>query len=177
MLFEKSIETERLLLRAVELSDWEAIFEMNTDPHVMRYIGDGSISPLSRDEFAERFEQRLGQHADDEYGLAVVVLKVTNQFIGVCWLCYEEFLSGVELGYRYRRDAWRKGFATEAGRAVLQAGFGLSQLEEVLAYTHPENTASIRVLEKLGFEHIKEQYYPKLTMELPVYQLVRESYI
>ena len=101
MLFETPIETDRLLLRPEVLADCDDIYRINTDPDVMRYIGDGSVLSLSRDELYARLAQLLPKRVYDEYGLAAVVVKELNRYIGACWLKYDCFCDGVELGYRY----------------------------------------------------------------------------
>ena len=173
MLFRTPIETKRLLLRPETEADYEDIYEMNTDPDVMRFVGDGSVLSLSRDEFLVCIRRLLSQRAGDEYGLAAIVVKETNRYIGACWLKHDSFLDGVELGYRYVKDSWGRGYATEAGKAVLAAGFGLPQLEEVYACSHPQNQSSIRVIEKLGFKHMGYKYHPRAKVEVPIYSIKR----
>ncbi|MHC4552409.1 MAG: GNAT family N-acetyltransferase [Planctomycetota bacterium] len=175
MLFEVPIETERLLLRPEALGDYEDIYRINTDPEVTQYVGDGSILSLSQNTFRTRLGQLIAKRIEDEYGLAAIILKETGQYIGACWLKYDDFLDAVELGYRYDRAVWGKGYATEAGTAVLQAGFQLPYLETVFACSHPANAASIRVLQKLGFEHVSEKYHPQAKVEVPIYQIHRHS--
>ena len=176
MLFETPIETDRLLLRPETLADCDDIYRINTDPDVMRYIGDGSILSLSRDELYERLGQLLPKRVNDDYGLAAVVLKETKQYIGACWLKHDHFCDGIELGYRYMKDVWGNGYATEAARSVLQAGFQLPQLEKVFVRTHPDNHASIRVIEKLGFKYVDGKYDSLANTNTPVYQLARLDY-
>ena len=171
MLFETPIETKRLLLRAESESDCDDIYKINTDPAVMRYVGDGSVMSLSRDELLDRLGQLIPERINDEYGLAAVVLKDTNRYIGACWLKYDSFCDGVELGYRYTKDVWGNGYATEAAKSVLREGFQLPQLEKVFARAHHENIASIRVIEKLGFKKIDSQYDPQTKTDVPIYHI------
>lgn len=171
MLFESPVETERLLLRSETLADCDAIYAINTDPEVTRYIGDGSIMSISRDQLYERLGQLIPKRKEADYGLAAVVLKESNQYIGACWLKYDDFCDGVELGYRYGREFWGSGYATEAAQAVLEEGFKLPQLEEVYACAHPDNHASCRIIEKLGFKYIQHKYHPHVQIEVPTYQL------
>jgi RimJ/RimL family protein N-acetyltransferase len=149
---------------------------MNTDVDVMRFIGNGSIVSLSCDEFLVHHRRSLSQRRGDEYGLASVIVKETNHYIGACWLKYDSFFDGIELGYRYIKSAWGRGYATEAARAVLTAGFSLPQLDQVWACSHPDNPASIRVLEKLGFVYIFDKYHPVSKREVPVYMIKRTHF-
>ena len=59
----------------------------------------------------------------------------------------------IDLGFRLARSCWGKGFATEAARGWVRTAFGDFTLARLTAFTHPENHASLRVLEKLGFRH------------------------
>lgn len=177
MLFKRPIETNRLLLRPETEADCDDIYKMNIDPDVMRFVGDGSILSVSRDEFLVCLHRLMAEQANDEYGLAAVVLKETNKYIGACWLKHDSFNEGVELGYRYMKDAWGKGYATEAGKAVLTAGFELPQLKKVFARAHPQNFRSIRVIEKLGFKYIGRKHDPKQKVEVPIYSIHRSYFV
>ena len=175
MLFETPIETQRLLLRPEVVADCEDIYRISTDPEVMRHIGDGSVLSLSLEAFRERLTVLIMRRKNNAYGLAAVTLKDSGQYIGACWLKQDDFLEAVELGYRYDRAVWGKGYATEAGAAVLQAGFGVPQLETVRACAHPANIASIRVLEKLGFQQVSAKHHPHAGVEVPVFQIHRDA--
>ena len=97
MLFKTPIETNRLLLRPETEADCDDIYTMNIDPDVMRFVGDGSILSFSRDAFFVRLRQLLAERVNDEYGLAAVVVKETNRYIGACWLKHDSFNDGVEI--------------------------------------------------------------------------------
>ena len=78
----------------------------------------------------------------------------------------------VELGYDIARKHWGKGYATEAGAACLRYGFKEAELDRIISLTHPENIASQRVLEKLGFAYVgMKEYYG---VELRYYELLKE---
>lgn len=176
MLFETSVETKRLLLRAETPADSDAIYSMNTDPDVMRDIGDGSILSLSRDELSVHLGRLIAKRLKAEYGLAAVILKKNNQYIGACWLKDDDFCGGIELGFRYRKEVWGSGYATEAARTVLEAGFQQPQLDKVFAYAHPKNQASIRVIQKLGFKHIEDKYHLQTKTKVPIYQMKQQDF-
>ena len=152
MLIQKPIETERLILRPETEADGEAIYTMNTDPEVMRFIGDPWTSPL--EEFLEQHRKALAEVTTEHYGNVSVIVKETQQYVGWCGLLRQPRLGGkLELLYRYFRHAWGKGYATETGRAVLGVGLRELGLREVFAMCHPENLASIRVLKKWTSRH------------------------
>ena len=89
-----------------------------------------------------------------DYGRFAVELKSTGKFIGFAGLKYLPELDEVDLGYRFIKAEWGKGYATEAAKACIDFGFNQLKLSSIIALTLPENTASIRVPEKLNFEYI-----------------------
>ena len=142
MLMTRSIETARLILRPESPSDSANIHTMNCDPDVMRYVGDGRpwTSPLT--QFVEQHRRALERSAARNWGGACVRLKDSGQFIGLCWLAPSALLGGrIELGYRYIRAAWGKGYATEAGLEVVRLGLDVLNLSEILSVVHLQNVA------------------------------------
>jgi RimJ/RimL family protein N-acetyltransferase len=137
-----------LLLRPHREDDAAYLVALNADPEVTRYTGDaGGLT----DERAREVIARLQREAIERLGRMVVVDVATGERLGWCGLKREPEIGGIDLGYRFFRQHWGKGFATEAARACLDFGFGDLALEEILAWVVPENAASVRVLEKLGF--------------------------
>ena len=154
------IETERLLIRPFTMADIEPAYQMNLDADVSRFTGDGGV--VSRDEMERRIvEDVLGDYNRYGFGRLAVEWKGTNRFIGFTGLKYLEDLDEVDLGYRFMSAYWGKGIATESGRACVDLGFGQLGLNKLIAMVLPENTGSIRVLDKLDFtfaqEHMEDQ--------------------
>ena len=145
------LETERLVLREWTPADVGVIYEMCSDPEVMRHIGDGSVW----DDVARAhlwMERVTAAYREQGYGRYAVVEKETGRVVGSCGFGEPSGPAGVDFGYVFARAAWGRGYATEAGRACLRYGFEQVGFEEVVADTDVENHASRRVLEKLGFE-------------------------
>jgi len=142
-------ETERLSLRAWAREDAGALFEVMSDAETMRYVGNGK--PWAD---VGRAQEWLGWMEDSQrqrgYSRWAVSEKEGGRLVGLCG--FFEVLGKVDFGYLLARDCWGRGYATEAGRAALKYGFDALNFEEVVARTTPENYASRRVLEKLGFE-------------------------
>lgn len=148
------LETSRLLLREVHESDAEAFFIMDSDPAVVRFVGIKPVESIENSREIIRFIQK--QYAD--FGIArwSVVLKTTGECIG--WAGLKRMLdSGVnnrpdfiDLGYRFQRRHWGKGYATEAARASLEYGFETLGFDEICSFADLDNFASQRVLEKIG---------------------------
>jgi RimJ/RimL family protein N-acetyltransferase len=145
-----TLTTDRLLLRERRLEDIPAYLEMDGDAEVMRYVGDGAVpNPVAH---AVRMRQRIAAGSGNGVWVwSVFERERPTEFLGCTLLSPEPKLNLIELAYRFRRNAWGRGFATEAGRACLDYGFGALGLQEIAALAYPENRRSQRVLEKLGF--------------------------
>ena len=140
------LETERLTLREWTPADVRVIYEMCSDPLVMRHIGDGRAwDSIARAElWMERVTAAYREHG---YGRYAVVEKATGRVVGSCGFGTQTEPHGVDFGYVFARAAWGRGYATEAGRACLRYGFEQVGFAEVVADTDIENHASRRVLE------------------------------
>lgn len=168
------LKTERLILREFELTDAKCMFELNADPEVIQYTGDPSFKSVDE---AKAFLENYSDYKRNSYGRWAVILKETNEFIGWCGLKYQDE-GFVDLGFRFFKNQWRKGYASEAAKAVLRYGFETLKLDEIIGRVVSGNISSVRVLEKLnmqfqrydtchGFENTryyrisKEEYYGK----------------
>ena len=141
--------TPRLVLREFTAHDVDALHALDSDPRVMRYLGDGR--PTGREEAEAGIERVLRRYAEHPgQGVWHVSRRDTGQFIGWVSLKFAGDSPDVEVGYRYVRDAWGHGFATEAATRMLERGFEVVGLERIIGVTHPENAASQRVLMKIG---------------------------
>ena len=140
-------ETDRLEHRALTLNDAEAFYALNSNVEVMKFTGE----PMTQS--VEEARQAIADYRDfDErgYGRWACVLKETQQVIGFCGLKYLTDLNEVDVGYRFLPEFWGKGLATEACAASIRFGFDTLGLEKIIGLVLPPNTASIRVLEKVG---------------------------
>ncbi|MFE7133128.1 GNAT family N-acetyltransferase [Streptomyces sp. NPDC057638] len=140
------IETERLLLRPLSLADVDAFVALHTDQRVNRFVG-----AYSSEQARERLAGIERQWSERGHGLCAVELRSTGEFVGRCGLNFWEPLDEVELGWTFRAEVWGQGYATEAARACAAWGFATLDAEYFTAMIHPDNTASARVAERLGF--------------------------
>ena len=148
------LETNRLLIREFTMKDVEDSYQMNLDPEVTKYTNDGGVQ--SRDEIHHRIKNHvLRDYKKYGYGRWAVEFKPDNKFIGFCGLKFISELNEVEVGYRFMRDYWGLGIATESAAPVVSFGFEQLDLERIIGLVMPGNIASIRVLEKLGFSYEK----------------------
>ncbi len=166
------IETERLLLRPFTREDIGPSYRMNLDAEVSKYTGDGGV--VSMEEIERRIvENVFGDYKKHGFGRLAVVWKAENTFIGFTGLKYLEDMDEVDLGYRFMREYWGKGIATEAAKASVDLGFTKLGLDRIIAMVLPENTGSIRVLEKLQFQFEKELLEENEMVK--VYALLKEN--
>ena len=152
------LETGRLTLRRFNQADVDNLFELNSDPEVMRYLNGGKPTP--REEIRDTI---IPFHLDyyeqfDGLGTWAAQARSTGEFLG--WFHFRPGPSeGVDLGYRLRRSAWNKGYATEGSRALIHKGFTDLGVERVFAHTLTVNTASRRVMEKCGLTFVRTSRY------------------
>jgi ribosomal-protein-alanine N-acetyltransferase len=147
------IVTERLLVRPfVPEADAGPMLRVYGDPEVMRFIPGGALS----DEAAVR--SLLGRYAEAQqrqgFSSWAVVDRQTGQPIGDAGFGIFEPTGEVELGYTLARDRWRKGYATEAARACLEAGLEQLAVPRIIAVVDAANQASLRLPERIGMRKI-----------------------
>ncbi len=121
---------------------------MCADPQVMRYLGDGQ--PLSRADAWRHLAMVLGHWRLRGYGFWAVEEHSSGEMVGRvgCW--NPEGWPGFEVGWTLRRAYWGRGYATEAARASISHAFTELDQPHVISMIDPQNTASIRVAERLG---------------------------
>lgn len=159
------IETDRLLIRPFRLDDIEPSYQMNLDAEVSKYTGDGGV--VSKKEIERRITENVfGDYEKYGFGRLAVEWKEEGRFIGFAGLKYLIDLDEVDLGYRFMQPYWGKGIATEASQACVKLGFETLNLEKLIALVLPENSGSIRVLEKLSFSYEKEIWEDGLLAKL-----------
>jgi ribosomal-protein-alanine N-acetyltransferase len=145
------LATERLCLTEMVPSDAEEAFALNGDPEVVRYTGDG---PFASVEAARAFLLSYRDYRAHGYGRWAMRRREDGAFLGWCGLKYHPDTGETDLGYRLHRRYWGQGYATEAGRACLNYGFGKLGLSRIVAHVVRAHLASIRVLEKCGMSPV-----------------------
>jgi ribosomal-protein-alanine N-acetyltransferase len=147
------LTTERLLLREFTENDWHAIFAYQADPRYLRYL---PWTQRQREDVAWLVSAFIRwQHEQPRYKFQLAILLRTNALvIGTCGIrMATAHAQEAELGYELHPDYWGQGYATEAAWHLLAFGFQTLQLQRVWAHCVAENTASIRVLERLGMRY------------------------
>ena len=150
-----TINADRVSLRRMTERDVDSLYTIFSDAEVMRYW---SSPPMKDRSEAEKLLAET--HADFNRRLALkwgIALNIDDTIIGTSTLFHlDSNNQRAEIGYALGRAHWGKGYAREALRALLDYAFGGLDLQRIEADVDPRNTASIRTLERLGFQ--KEGY-------------------
>ncbi len=156
------LETDRLLLRPLELTDAEDMFAMDKNPEVHKYLWQTPAQHI--DEIIKVIDYVRSQYEKNNIGRFATIVKETGEFIG--WTGIKFVDDHVEngntnfydYGYRLNEKFWNKGYATEASKAWLDYGFNQMKIDKMNAYTHAENGASNHILQKVGLKLMED--YP-----------------
>jgi ribosomal-protein-alanine N-acetyltransferase len=150
------LETERFVLRAPTLDDADDMFRIMSDVRVTRYFGAlPMVARVEAEQRVERIHTAFQEHNGIRWAIAD---RASGQLVGTAgfWRLIKPHFRA-EIGYELAPEWWGKGVMTEALSAMLAFGFTRMGLHSVEAHIHPDNGASRRVLEKLGF--VQEGYF------------------
>lgn len=165
------IETERLYLRELQLSDLDSLSKILQDDQTM-YAYEGAFSDQ---EVQGWLDKQIGNYRRDGFGLWAVVLKQTNQMIGQCGLTWQDFAGRqvLEIGYLFQRAFWHHGYASEAAIACRKYAFEQLKAEEVFSIIRDTNLASQKVAERNGMTRCGEfvKHYRGVQMPHYVYSI------
>jgi len=165
------LETDRLILRLMDVRDVKAIFAMRSDIDVMRFIRE----PQNRDESANWIKLVSSRWEHEQIGFCAMLEKLSQEFIGWCGIWRLPETGELEIGYAVAKQFWCKGFATEAALEFLDYAFEKLENEKIVAVARPENAPSRRVMEKLGmhYDYTGEFY----GFELVHYSIDKEEFL
>jgi len=142
------IQTERLVLRQLDLNDAAFVLELLNEPAFLRFIGDKGVKTLdgARDYMLKGPIDSYGRYG---FGLYAACL-LDGTPIGICGLVKRDGLADVDVGFAFLSRHCAKGYAVESASAVLIHARQVLRLPRIVAITSPENWGSIAVLEKIG---------------------------
>jgi RimJ/RimL family protein N-acetyltransferase len=162
-LFGVLIETERLSLRPMTIDDLDQFVAL---PYV--------APPFDRDQAIERLHADEREWKDRGHGMLAILERGSGRFLGRVALKYWAQSDETWFGSALYRDAWGHGFATEAGHACIDWGFRDLGVPCVSAMIHPENTRSIKLVERLGMTPLRAEVL--LEDSVLVYGITREEW-
>jgi ribosomal-protein-alanine N-acetyltransferase len=174
------ITTPRIVLRWISAEDIDGLYDVFSDPQVMRYWSSG---PLASREAAAALQREIAAGNESntmiKWGLA---LRDSNSVIGTTTLFNLNLDNGrAEIGYAMSRAHWGKGYMNEALNALVSHAFETMQLRRLEADVDPRNAASIRTLERLGFQregYLRERWHVEGEIQDALfYGLLRREWI
>ncbi len=159
------LETERLRLRPFGPDDLEALFAIQADESVARWLYNDPRTLVETRELLARKIGGAALHGEGEWLSAAAVLRTTGELVGDVSLHWASEAHGQgELGFVVHPEHQGRGYATEASRPLLDFAFGPLGLHRVIGRLEPRNAGSARVLEKLGMRreaHLVENEWVK----------------
>jgi len=169
------LETERMKLRQLRGDDVNVLFKLNSDPEVMRYVGTGKPQQSLEEarETLKRYQSVPEKHPG--FNVWAAVEKFTDTFFGLTFLIPYAPTNEVEVGYRFLKKHWNKGYATEATVAAIDYGLHQLGLDRIIAIAYPENRASTRVMEKAGMKSEGTILNPKIGVDVAYYAIEKNS--
>ncbi len=169
------IETERLILRELRLTDLDGMFALDSDPEVHKYLGNKPVK--TKTESQKILESVVNQYKERGIGRFAAIEKSSGDFIG--WsgirLNTEYNMNGFtkyyDVGYRLIKQYWGKGYATESGKAAVDYAFNVLKLPELYATTEIGNQASHNALLKIGLSYVEDFYFEAEDLNLRWYKI------
>jgi RimJ/RimL family protein N-acetyltransferase len=146
------IETERLFLRVYSPEDLDARHAIRNDPDIFQYFPP-YYTPPTREKVAKAIALSIRRWQERGFGEFAVIERASGELIGYCGLMNLDNTEEIEIYYGFPKKFWGKGYATEAARAVLNFAFNEANLAQVVGVTNPKNTASQKVLQKIGLKY------------------------
>jgi ribosomal-protein-alanine N-acetyltransferase len=173
------IETERLVLRPLEMADAEGIYEYAKEPEVTKYVIFETHKSLEDTyAFLREVDQWRKEASNAVWGIR---LRLDEKFVGTVGLHrYEPEHKSVEIGYATGIPYWNKGYTTEAVQALIRQVFNTTDMNRIHAHHYLPNTASGRVMEKAGMKYegvLRQRAFIKGEFrDLVMYGILRNDY-
>ncbi len=142
-----NLETERTIMRKLTKGDANDFYALNLDREVLKFTGDKSFENL---QTAIDFLTNYDQYEKYGVGRLAVIEKETSKFLGWCGLKFNEDKNEYDIGFRFYKKYWNKGFATETAKKCVDFGLNELKIEKIVGRAMKENIGSIKVLEKIS---------------------------
>ncbi|MDQ3505245.1 MAG: GNAT family N-acetyltransferase [Actinomycetota bacterium] len=146
--------TPRLIVRTWRADDLPVFAALNADPEVMRYLGK-ELTTEQADELAGQLQERFLSRG---FAMLPVQRRSDGVFLGICGISHTPWFPDEEIGWRFGREHWGYGYATESAAAWLTWAFTERDLPRLISVTDTPNARSIAVMNRLGmtFDHEAE---------------------
>jgi [ribosomal protein S5]-alanine N-acetyltransferase len=141
------LETERTIMRKLTTKDAKDFYALNLDEEVLKYTGD---KPFENIQASIDFLNNYNQYEKYGVGRLAVIDKKTLIFLGWCGLKYSQDKNEYDIGFRFHRNYWNKGYATETAKKCIEFGFNHLEIKKVVGRAMKKNIGSIKVFEKIG---------------------------
>jgi RimJ/RimL family protein N-acetyltransferase len=166
------IKTNRIGFSKWQASDEEYALSLWGDPEVTRYIcASGSFS---HQEVINRLLTEISNEEQYHIQYWPIFNHITGEFLGCCGLrLYDESSNIYELGFHICKKYWKQGYAMEAANAAINYCFENLNASKIFAGHNPKNVGSKKLLEKLGFSYIRDEYYEPTGLYHPSYELCK----
>ena len=159
------LETERLTLRRLYIEDAGFILKLLNSPGWLEFIGDRNVKTIAAAE-AYILSGPVKSYEENGFGLSLVSLKDGGNPIGACGLLKRDYLDHPDIGFAFLTEYMGQGYGYESAKAIMEYAKKELNLKNILAFTVPNNIASIKLLEKLGFRFDKTFNMPGEDEEL-----------
>jgi [ribosomal protein S5]-alanine N-acetyltransferase len=162
------IETERLILRKFTVDDAAFMLEMLNTPTWLRFIGDRNVRTL---EEAENYllNGNIRSYREYGFGFYIVVIKETQESIGICGIVKREGLEDVDIGFAFFQQFMGNGYGYESAAAVLNYALNDLKIKRIVAIVDPENVVSIGLIKKIGLQFEKMIQLSQKDIELMLF--------
>jgi [ribosomal protein S5]-alanine N-acetyltransferase len=148
------LQTERLTLRKFETTNEDAAFilEIYNTAEWIQNIGPRNVHTIqeAKEAIASKY---LNSYEKEGFGMNIIQLKETNEIIGMAGLLHRTTLEYSDIGYALLPQYFKQGYATEICKAIIDLAKTVLKIDMLMAIINTDNTASIAVVEKLGFEN------------------------
>lgn len=150
------LETDRLILRRLTLDDAEFLLELMNDPEWLQYIGDRQVYNVQQAK-AHLYEGPFKMYQEHGMGMLAVVVKSSNQVIGMTGIMHRSDELPPDIGYAFLASARGKGYAYEAASGMFAVACRNISSKQIWGVVNKLNHDSVKLLLKLGFEPLPEK--------------------
>ena len=159
------LETERLMLRELNLNDSQFMIELLNSPGWLQFIGDRNVRTETQ-SMAYLEHGPLRSYRENGFGLYLVERKSDHLGVGLCGILKRDFLEVPDIGFAFLPEFNGMGYAYESAGATMKYATDTLKIPHLCAITTPENVRSIRLLEKIGLKLSGTILYPETNEEL-----------